>query len=109
LPMLAGFICLAGRGIGSCLAQIVNWTMSAADPGEESVTASSIPNVRSLGIAFGSSSAGLIANSAGLGDGISIETVTMASSWVYGVAVVPALLIAMLAFRLLWLRRAIVV
>jgi hypothetical protein len=33
----------------------------------------------------------------------------MASSWVYGVAVVPALLIAMLAFRLLWLRRAIVV
>jgi MFS family permease len=109
LPLLAGFICLAGLGIGSCLAHMVNWTMTAADPGEESVTASSIPTVRSLGIAFGSASAGLIANTAGLGDGISVETVTMAANWVYGVAVVPALVIAMLAFRLLWLRRAIVV
>ena len=88
---------------------MVNWTMTAADPGEESVTASSIPTVRSLGIAFGASSAGLIANTAGLGDGISVETVTMAANWVYGVAVVPAALIALLAFRLLWLRRAIVV
>ena len=109
LPLLAGCICVAGLGIGSCLAHIVNWTMTAADPGEESVTTSSIPTVRSLGIAFGSSSAGLIANIAGLGDGISVEAVTMAANWVYGVAVAPASLISMLAFRLLWLRRAIVV
>lgn len=105
LPLLAGFICLAGLGIGACLAHMVNWTMLAAEPGEESVTASSIPTVRSLGIAFGSSSAGLIANIAGLGDGISVDTVTTAANWIYGVAVVPASLIALLAFRLLWLRR----
>ncbi len=64
LPLLAGFICLAGLGISACRAHMVNWTMSAAEPDEENVTASSIPTVRSLGIAFGSSSAGLIANTA---------------------------------------------
>ncbi|MFP6744865.1 MAG: MFS transporter [Alphaproteobacteria bacterium] len=80
LPLLAGFICLAGLGIGGCLAHMVNWTMSAVEPGEENVTASSIPTVRSLGIAFGSSSAGLIANTAGLGDGISVDTVTTAAN-----------------------------
>ena len=53
----------------------------------------------------GSSSAGLIANSAGLGNGIAMDTVTTAANWVYGVAVAPASLIALLAFRLLWLRR----
>jgi hypothetical protein len=62
--------------------------MAAARSGEESQTASAIPTIQSLGIAFGAAAAGLVANAAGLGMGIAPETVASAASWVYQLSVI---------------------
>jgi len=78
--------------------------MAAAARGEESLTASSIPTVRSLGIAFGSAGAGLVANTAGLARGISPETVANAAIWVDGVAILAPVAAALLALRVVRLR-----
>ena len=48
------------------MGHLVNWTMSLSNKGEESITASSIHTVRSLGISLGAAGSGLIANVAGL-------------------------------------------
>ncbi|MBM3503479.1 MAG: MFS transporter [Alphaproteobacteria bacterium] len=85
-PYLVACTCLTGLGVGLCISHLMNWTMSLARKGEETVTASSIQTIRSLGIAFGAAGAGIIANQAGLGAGITAETVTNAVTSVQAVA-----------------------
>jgi MFS family permease len=99
------FIALHGVGIGICFAHLSSWTISAARPGEENLTASSIATVRSLGQAFGAATAGLVANAAGLAAGVSPATVASAASWVYQMGIVAPAVITVLAGRLLWLHR----
>src|SRR3546814_4148090 len=53
---------MVGFGVGCCNLHLTSATMRSALPGEESITASSIPSIRSLGIAFGAAGVGLIAN-----------------------------------------------
>jgi hypothetical protein len=106
LPLIGGCVALIGAGIGLCFAHISSWTMAAAQPGEESQTASAIPTIQSLGIAFGAAAAGLMANVAGLAEGIGPETVAMAASGVYQLSLVPPAIMAVLAARLVWLHRA---
>jgi hypothetical protein len=60
----------------------------------------------SLGRGFGAATAGLVANAAGLGAGITTETVASAATWVYGLAVVVPAAIVVLSLRLLSLHRA---
>ena len=106
LPLLGVWIALIGAGIGMCYAHISSWTMAAAQPGEESQTASSIPTIHSLGIAFGAAAAGLVANAAGLAMGIAPETVAAAASWVYQLSIVPPAIMTVLAGRFVWLHRS---
>ena len=47
------------------------------------LTAASIPTLPSLGIAFGAATAGLVANTIGLAEGVSYATVTSAATRVY--------------------------
>lgn len=75
---------LVGLGLGSSNLHIVAATMRHAAPGEESITASSIPTMRSLGIAFGAAAAGAIANAAGLTDDLNAADVARAVTWVLG-------------------------
>jgi len=104
LLWLGVFLTLHGVGIGLGFAHLNSWTIAAARQGEASLTASSMATIRSLGQAFGAATAGLIANSAGLSQGVSATTVAAAATWVYGVcALIPVFLLA-LALRLLWLR-----
>jgi MFS family permease len=105
LPILGVFVALIGAGIGLCFAHISSWTMAAARPGEGALTASAIPTIQSLGIAFGAAAAGLVANAAGLALGIAPETVASAASWVYQLAIIPPAVMTVLAGRLLWLHR----
>ncbi len=72
----------AGCGIGMCLPHYTTRIMRVARRGEEAVTASSVTTVRSLGVAFGSALAGMIANLAGLTAGLEPEAVARASHWV---------------------------
>src|SRR3546814_15500823 len=74
-PVLIGCLtAMVGFGVGCCNLHLTSATMRSALPGEESITASSIPSIRSLGIASGAAGVGLIANPAGLGGGISVGT-----------------------------------
>ena len=106
LPLIGVCVALIGAGIGLCFAHISSWTMAAAQPGEESQTASAIPTIQSLGIAFGAAVAGLVANAAGLAVGIAPETVASAASWVYQLSVIPPAIMTVLAGRFVWLHRS---
>jgi MFS family permease len=92
---------ISGVGIGLCFAHLASWTISAARPGEEDLTSSSIPTSQSLGIAFGAALAGLIANAAGLASGVSTSAVAAAATWVYAMGVLAPAAITALAWRLL--------
>jgi hypothetical protein len=104
--MVGVFVALLGVGIGLCFAHLSSWTMAAARPGEGGLTASAIPTIQSLGIAFGAAAAGLVANAAGLAMGIAPETVASAASWVYQLGIIPPAVMTVLAGRFLWLYQA---
>jgi hypothetical protein len=103
--LLAVSVALTGAGMGLCCAHIENWTMSSARAEEAGVTASSLPMMGSLGRGFGAATAGLVANVAGLGAGVSTETVATAATWVYGLAIAVPAVVVMLSLRLLGLHR----
>jgi len=98
---------LMGAGIGVCFAHISSWSITAARPGESILTASSIPTIQSLGIAFGAAIAGLVANTAGLATDLSLATVTAAAAWVYRLGIIAPAVLAILAWRLVWLHKRI--
>ncbi len=99
------FQVVAGLGVGMSMSHLMNWTMTLAAPGEESITASSIHTIRSLGIAIAAACAGLVANLGGLGEGISTETVIRAVSWVESIGSVAPLSAALIAAILVGHRR----
>ena len=92
-------ITITGVGIGMTNVLMTAFGMAVARPGEESITASSMPTIRSLGVAFGAAIAGLIANAVGLGAGTAPATVARVSVWVIGLTVVPPTLAALFALR----------
>ncbi len=98
-------VSVIGFGIGTSNLHLTAATMAAARAGEETLTASSIPTVRSLGIALGSAFAGLIANNAGLARGVSPETVASAATWVLGTAIVAPVVMLLAGSRFLQLSR----
>jgi hypothetical protein len=73
--------------------------MAAAEAGEESITASSLSTIRSLGMAFGSAIAGTIANVAGLEAVVTFEAVSLAATGVYLFTLVPLAFAAAAALR----------
>jgi hypothetical protein len=73
--------------------------MGVALRGEEAVTASSMPTMRSLGVAFGSAAAGLVANGAGLDQGMARETVANVALWVLIVSAAVPAVAALFALR----------
>ena len=83
---------IIGLGIGATNVLTTSYGMSVAREGEEGVTASSMPTVRSIGVAFGAAAAGLIANSAGLEEGVDRDTLAHVALWVLGAtAIIPAI------------------
>jgi len=73
--------------------------MGVARPGEESITASSLPTIRALGMAFGTAVASTVGNIAGLQELATPDTVRTAVTSVYLFNVLPLLLAAMVAAR----------
>ena len=105
LLLLGIGVSLMGAGIGVCFAHISSWSIAAARPGESVLTASSIPTIQSLGIAFGAAIAGLVANTAGLATDISPATVAAAATWVYRLGIIAPAILAVLAWRLVRLHQ----
>lgn len=72
----------AGAGIGSCWAFMAQRVMKYAKPTESDLAASSVATVQLFGLAFGGALAGLIANMAGLRDGLTLVATHSAAFWV---------------------------
>jgi MFS family permease len=92
-----------GFGVGALSIHLIAFTMQHASPGEESITAGSIPTVRTLGIAFGSALAGVIATLAGLSTHVAPVVVQGAVGAVYRASLLVAVVQVLLAWRLLGL------
>lgn len=109
LPIAAVGACalLIGAGVGLINIHMVAATMANAAPGEEQITASSIPTMRFLGLAFGSALAGMIANMAGLTGSLDPTRVGQALAAVYTAAALAPILMLGMTLRLLYLKRAV--
>ncbi len=107
VPLIVTFTVVTGFGIGISMSHLMTWTMLLARKGEETITASSIHTIRSLGVAFGAAGAGLIANAAGLGQGVSVETVASAVTWVTSLFALAPAMAGVFALMLIFHRRKI--
>jgi MFS family permease len=96
IPLLNG---LVGLGLGCSNLHVTAATMRHARHGEETLTAASIPTIRSLGIAFGAAAAGVIANGAGLTDALLPADVSHAVLTVFGIGVLAPVGALVLALR----------
>ncbi len=105
IGVLIALTVLVGMGVGFAMAHLMSWTILLATPGEESITASSIHTVRSLGFAIAAAIAGLIANIAGLGGGVSVSTVVAAVSGVAGIFALAPIAVVLLGVLLIRHRR----
>ena len=104
LPLLAVLTAatfVMGFGVGIHNVHLLSRTMAAAEPGDERVTASAIPSLRSLGTALGAAVAGVLSTIAGLGDATTAATVGPAITFVYGANMVPVVIAAIFMFLLI--------
>jgi len=102
LGLVTALAVLVGFGIGFINVHIMAKVMAAALPGEESITASSLSTIRSLGMAFGAAMAGTVANLAGLEEVATPEAVGAAATGVYLFNMLPlglALAVVLRFFR----------
>jgi len=90
---------VVGFGLGSSNLHVVEASMRHAPAGEQTTTAGAIPTIRSLGIAFGSAGAGVIANKAGLTDMLAYQDVARASQWVLSIGALAPLFAMLCALR----------
>jgi MFS family permease len=100
-PFVWVIVCapLVGIGIGIFHVHMTARVMGAAVPGEESITASSLSTIRSLGMAFGAALAGTVANVAGLRELATPEVVSTAVTWVYLFNLIPLALAVAVTLR----------
>ena len=91
---------LLGFGVGVHHVHLSSRTMEGALKGEETVTASSMSMIRSLGQAMGTAIAGMVANMAGLGGGVDAATVSNAVIAVFAWAILPVSFALWLIVRL---------
>lgn len=94
----------AGVGVGMTNVHSISWALAAAEKHEAQITASAAPAMRSVGIAFGAATAGLIANAAGLAQGTTPEIVRTAMPWVFGFAAAVAFAGSLCVMRMFVLR-----
>jgi len=99
IVMVTVWSALIGLGIGATNVLMTNYGMSVARKGEEAITAASMPTIRSLGVAFGAAAAGLVANSAGLDQGTSKQTIYQVAAWVLGFSAIIPMLSALCCLR----------
>src|SRR3546814_7017095 len=89
-----------GSGFGLAWAFIARRIIASVGDRERALASSAVPTVQMIGYAAGSAGAGVIANFLGFADGITAETATRASFWIFASFVPVALLGLAAAWRL---------
>jgi predicted MFS family arabinose efflux permease len=103
-PLIPAIVVL-GVGIGQSWPFVAHHIMSSAQPGDETIAASSIPMIQQLGFALGASFAGLVASSSGLTGGTADGDMRQAAFGIPASFVVPAGLACAACMRLRWLQQ----
>lgn len=101
LVVLTAATFVMGFGVGTHNVHLLSRTMAAAAPGDERVTASAIPSLRSLGTALGAAISGVLSTIAGLGDATTAATVGPAITFVYSANMIWIFIVAVFMFMLL--------
>jgi hypothetical protein len=96
---------ILGLGVGAHNVLLVTRVMANGREGEERVTSSSIPSMRSLGTAFGAATGGMLASVAGLGDATEPQAVGPAVNFVFTFNLLPLSCAALFMFLLLRMAR----
>lgn len=97
-------IALLGGGIGQCWPFVAHSIMQGAKAGDEVVAASTVPTVQQMGFALGAAIAGVVANACGLSGAGADDGMIRAAALVPLGFVVPAILAALMGWRLRRLR-----
>ncbi|MGB0505915.1 MAG: MFS transporter [Pikeienuella sp.] len=87
---------LQGAGFGLMWAFLVKRITEYAAKDEADETSSAIPTMQQVGFAFGAAAAGIVANSFGFGQDVSIAAAQSAAFWIF-LALAPFALVACLA------------
>lgn len=87
---------LQGLGFGICWPATLHRLVRFSTPSERSLTSASQTTIQRIGYAVGTAAAGIAANVAGLGEGISIVAAKAAAFWVFA-AFIPTLCLAVLS------------
>jgi MFS family permease len=96
---LAGMVVcglLQGGGFGLCWPAIVQRLVRCSAPTDQSLASASASTVQRIGYAIGTAAVGIVANVAGLADGISIPAAKAAGFWVFA-AFIPILGLGLLS------------
>jgi predicted MFS family arabinose efflux permease len=89
--LIAVFIAVCGAGIGFMNNMLIQRAIRSVPPEEKAIAGSSTQAIRTMGVAFGASTAGLVAVVGGLSSTTpTVETVAPAMQWVYGTDVAVA-------------------
>ncbi len=101
LWVLALAALVLGLGIGAHNVLLVTRIMASGREGEERITGSSIPSMRSLGAAFGAAMGGMVSSIAGLGDATEAASVGPAVDSVFAFNLLPLALCALFMILLI--------
>ncbi len=85
-----------GGGFGIMWGFVVRRMIAVVPAEERDVAASSMPTTQQIGFAIGASAAGIVANTAGFAEGLTMEAAQSAAFWVFA-AFMPLALVANLA------------
>lgn len=89
--LIAVFIAVCGAGIGFMNNLLIQRAIRSVPPEEKAIAGSSTQAIRTMGVAFGASTAGLVAVGGGLSSTTpTVATVAPAMQWVYGTDVAVA-------------------
>jgi MFS family permease len=97
-PIWAAVIAIAtiGMGIGLSWAHVARFVLEAAGEADRVRVPAVLPTMQSIGIAFGSSVSGLVANANGFAHDLTVDAARSAAFWIY-ISLSPALVIAVIA------------
>ncbi len=84
-PVWALVLCalISGAGFGMMWAFVVKRVVTNALSQEKDVASSALPTMKQIGLAFGAAAAGIVANTAGFADGVTVETARIAAFWLF--------------------------
>jgi len=88
-------IAILGFGIGLAWGHIGRFVLEAAGEADRDRVTSVMPTMQSIGVAFGSAAAGLVANANGFAHDLTVEAARTVAFWIY-IGLSPAIAIALI-------------